>query len=89
MVFTSGGTEGDNHAILGAVRRLGGVAVCPAAEHHAVLHCVEYVNGVVVRVNNVGTKEVVGYKKGTEDNVGGGGGSGESVHEIFRLMMNV
>ena len=58
VVFTSGGTEGDNHAILGAVRRLGGVAVCPAAEHHAVLHCVEHVNGVVVRVNSVGTVDL-------------------------------
>jgi cysteine desulfurase len=58
VVFTSGGTEGDNHAILGAVRRLGGVAVCPATEHHAVLHCVEHVNGVVVRVNNVGTVDL-------------------------------
>ena len=58
VVFTSGGTEGDNHAILGAVRRLGGVAVCPAAEHHAVLHCVEHVHGVVVRVNNVGTVDL-------------------------------
>ena len=58
VVFTSGGTEGDNHAILGAVRRLGGVAVCPAAEHHAVLHCVEHVNGVVVRVNSAGTVDL-------------------------------
>jgi cysteine desulfurase len=58
VVFTSGGTEGDNHAILGAVRRLGGVAVCPAAEHHAVLHCVEHVSGVVVRVNRVGTVDL-------------------------------
>lgn len=58
VVFTSGGTEGDNHAILGAVRRLGGIAVCPAAEHHAVLHCVEHVNGVVVRVNYVGTVDL-------------------------------
>jgi cysteine desulfurase len=58
VVFTSGGTEGDNHAILGAVRRLGGVAVCPAAEHHAVLHCVEHVHGVVARVNSVGTVDL-------------------------------
>jgi cysteine desulfurase len=58
VVFNSGGTEGDNHAILGAVRRLGGVAVCPAAEHHAVLHCVEHVSGVVVRVNRVGTVDL-------------------------------
>lgn len=50
VVFTSGGTEGANTAVLGAVRRRGGTAVCPAAEHHAVLHCVEHVGGVVVPV---------------------------------------
>ena len=67
VVFTSGGTEGDNHAILGAVRRLGGVAVCPAAEHHAVLHCVEHVNGVVVRVNNVGTVDLEDLQRVLEE----------------------
>ena len=50
VVFTSGGTEGANSAVLGTVRRHGGVAVCSATEHHAVLHCVEHVNGVVVPV---------------------------------------
>ncbi len=54
IVFTSGGTEGANTAILGAVRRNGGVAVCSATEHHAVLHCVEHVNGVVVPVTPEG-----------------------------------
>ena len=53
IIFTGGGTEGDNAAILGAVRRLEsrGVparAVCSAAEHHAVLHCVEHVHGRVM-----------------------------------------
>ncbi len=53
VVFNGGGTEGDNTAILGAVRRLeakGAVAraVCSAAEHHAVLHCVEHVRGAVI-----------------------------------------
>lgn len=67
VVFTSGGTEGDNHAILGAVRRFGGVAVCPAAEHHAVLHCVEHVNGVVVRVNNVGTVDLEDLQRVLEE----------------------
>lgn len=54
VVFTSGGTEGDNSAVLGAVRRRGGIAVCSAAEHHAVLHCVEHLHGRVVRVNALG-----------------------------------
>jgi len=67
VVFTSGGTEGDNHAILGAVRRLGGVAVCPAAEHHAVLHCVEHVHGVVVRVNSVGTVDLEDLQRVLEE----------------------
>lgn len=47
VIFNGGGTEGDNTAIFGAVRRIqatGGAAtaVCSAAEHHAVLHCVEH-----------------------------------------------
>ena len=54
VIFTSGGTEGANTAVLGAVRRLGGRAVCTATEHHAVLHCVEHVNGVVVPVTSQG-----------------------------------
>lgn len=54
VVFTSGGTEGANSAVLGAVRRHGGTAVCPATEHHAVLHCVEHVGGRVVGVEASG-----------------------------------
>ena len=38
VVFTSGGTEADNLAVFGVVRRRGGVAVCSAIEHHAILH---------------------------------------------------
>jgi len=54
VVFTSGGTEGANSAVLGAVRRHGGTAVCAASEHHAVLHCVEHVGGEVVAVDATG-----------------------------------
>lgn len=45
VIFTGGGTEGDNLAIRGVTEATGGIAVCPAAEHHAVLHCVEHVPG--------------------------------------------
>ena len=71
VVFTSGGTEGANTAVLGAVRRHGGVAVCPAAEHHAVLHCVEHVNGVVVPVSARGwvDPDVLREVLGRTDNV--------------------
>ena len=55
IVFTGCGTESDNTAITGVIRRTPGVAVCSATEHHAVLHCVEHANGVVVGVNELGT----------------------------------
>ncbi len=62
IVFTGGGTEGDNAAVLGAVRRHRGVAVCPATEHHAVLHCVEHAHslfgGRVVGVDSTGVVDL-------------------------------
>lgn len=55
IVFTGCGTESDNTAITGVIRRSPGVAVCSAAEHHAVLHCVEHSGGTVVGVDANGT----------------------------------
>jgi cysteine desulfurase len=54
VVFTGCGTESDNAAIVGAQHRHGGVAVCSAVEHHAVLHAVEHGGGRVVAVDPVG-----------------------------------
>lgn len=54
VIFTSGGTEADNTAIFGTLDRRGGVALCPAVEHHAVLHAVEARHGVVVGVDAAG-----------------------------------
>lgn len=54
IIFTGGGTEADNTAIVGTVARHGGTAVCSAAEHHAVLHAVEHVAGRVVGVDECG-----------------------------------
>ena len=45
VVFTSGGTESNNLAIFGAARRFrdkGRHIITTAIEHHAVLHCCEY-----------------------------------------------
>ncbi len=50
VVFTSGGTEADNLAIGGVHAARGGVVVCPAAEHHAVLRAVAAAGGTVVGV---------------------------------------
>lgn len=54
VVFTGCGTESDNMAISGAIARRGGTSVCPAVEHHAVLHVVEHLGGVVVGVDRFG-----------------------------------
>ena len=54
IVFTGCGTEADNAAVTGALAHGGGVAVCPAAEHHAVLHPVEHAGGRVVGVDRSG-----------------------------------
>jgi cysteine desulfurase len=67
VVFTSGGTEGANTAILGAVRRHNGRAVCSAAEHHAVLHCVEHVDGVVLPVTEHGVIDPVALRETLRD----------------------
>lgn len=54
VVFTGCGTEADNAAIVGVQSRHGGVAVCSAAEHHAVLHAVLHGGGRVVPVDAAG-----------------------------------
>jgi cysteine desulfurase len=54
VVFTGCGTESDNTAVTGAVRRHGGRPLCPAVEHHAVLHVVEQHGGLVVGVDREG-----------------------------------
>jgi cysteine desulfurase len=58
VVFTGCGTESDNMAITGAVSRRGGVAVCSAVEHHAVLHVVEHLGGRVVGVDSAGSVDL-------------------------------
>lgn len=54
IVFTGGGTEGDNLAVVGRHVRVGGVTVCSAIEHHAVLEPVEHLGGRVVAVDTAG-----------------------------------
>ncbi len=58
VVFTSGGTESDNLAIGGVFAARGGVVVCPATEHHAVLHAVAAAGGTVVGVATDGTVDI-------------------------------
>lgn len=51
VVFTSGGTESDNLAVQGVLDGVGGVAVCSAVEHPAVLQVVEAAGGRLVEVD--------------------------------------
>jgi cysteine desulfurase len=69
VVFTSGGTEADNLAVFGVVRRRGGVAVCSAIEHHAILHPVEAVHGRIVRVHQSGIIDLDALEQSLDDTV--------------------
>ncbi len=51
VVFTGSGTEADNLAVTGVLARQGGIAVCSAVEHHAVLNPVLALDGRVVAVH--------------------------------------
>jgi cysteine desulfurase len=69
VVFTGSGTEADNHAVLGAVRHHGGVAVASAVEHHAVLHPVEHVGGRFVAVDERGRVDLDALADSLTDDV--------------------
>lgn len=60
VVFTSGGTESDNHAVSGGMPPRPGVPVCSAVEHHAVLDTVVALDGRVVDVDRRGRVDLAG-----------------------------
>nr|AGC71192.1 cysteine desulfurase [uncultured bacterium A1Q1_fos_568] len=60
VVFTSGGTESDNHAVTGGMPPRDGVPVCSAVEHHAVLDPVLALGGRTVGVDRWGRIDPVG-----------------------------
>ena len=60
VIFTGSGTEADNTAIFGTLDRVGGLSLCPAVEHHAVLHSVEARHGRVVGVDAAGSVDLDG-----------------------------
>ena len=45
VIFTGGGTESDNLALLGVLAQRPGAVVCSAVEHHAVLHSAQWAAG--------------------------------------------
>lgn len=54
IIYTAGGTEADNLAVLGVHGARGGTVVCSATEHHAVLMPVEHLGGRVIGVDHRG-----------------------------------
>ena len=69
IVFTGGGTEGDNMAVVGRHMQVGGVTVCSAIEHHAVLEPVEHLGGRVVAVDAAGVIDLDGLAAALDDSV--------------------
>lgn len=71
LVFTSGGSEADNLAVRGVLGQRGGVAVCSAGEHHAVLEPVEHAGGATVQLDATGrvTPEALAAVLDAHDNV--------------------
>lgn len=69
IVFTGGGTEGDNMAVVGRHMQVGGVTVCSAVEHHAVLEPVEHLGGRVVAVDAAGVIDLDSLAEDLDDTV--------------------
>jgi cysteine desulfurase len=69
VVFTGGGTESDNLAVLGAHDSLGGVVVSSAIEHHAVLDAVELRGGRLVGVDPSGVVDLDALGVALDDSV--------------------
>ncbi|MDQ3304956.1 MAG: aminotransferase class V-fold PLP-dependent enzyme [Actinomycetota bacterium] len=70
VVFTGGGTEADNLAITGVLARLGGIPVCSAVEHHAVLRPVEALDGRIVAVHTDGRIDLVALDAALDGQIG-------------------
>jgi cysteine desulfurase len=67
IVFTGGGTEGDNTAVLGAIGS--GSVVCSAIEHHAVLEPVHALGGRIVGVGPDGVIDLGALAAALHDDV--------------------
>lgn len=71
VVFTSGGTESDVHAISGGLPPRPGRPVCSAVEHHAVLDVVLALGGATVGVDPAGRVDTDSLAEVLRDGVDG------------------
>ncbi|MHB8681334.1 MAG: cysteine desulfurase family protein [Acidimicrobiales bacterium] len=70
VVFTAGGTESCNLAVLGAQRARGGAVVCSAVEHHAVLRPAARCAAAVVAVDGDGVVDLDALARALHRGVG-------------------
>ncbi len=70
VVFTSGGTESDNLAVLGVVRSGRGTVVCSAVEHHAVVNTARACGGETVAVDHHGVIDLDALARALGPDVG-------------------
>jgi cysteine desulfurase len=69
IVFTGSGTEADNLALAGVCAARGGVPVCSAVEHHAVLETCRHLGGREVPVTPAGTVDLDALADALDDGV--------------------
>lgn len=69
IVFTGGGTEADNLAVTGVLEARGGVAVCSAIEHHAVLDPVTHHRGRIIGVDGSGVIDLQAMEAALDQDV--------------------
>ncbi len=69
IVFTGGGTEADALAVRGTVAARGGIPVCSAVEHHAVLDPVHHLGGRVVAVGPDGRLDLAALEEALDPSV--------------------
>ncbi|MHB8670229.1 MAG: cysteine desulfurase family protein [Acidimicrobiales bacterium] len=69
VVFTAGGTEADNLAVLGHTARRGGTVVCSSIEHHAVLHAAKSIGARLVPVGPDGVIDLDGLSDALDPTV--------------------
>ncbi len=82
VVFTSGGTEADNHAVTGGMPPRPGVPICSAVEHPAVLDPTRALGGSIVAVDRLGRIDLTSLAA-TLDLVAAPDGPGVSVVSVM------
>lgn len=69
VVFTGGGTEADNLAVMGAYASRSGTILCSSIEHHAVLRVVEALGGQTIPVDSDGIVDLDALETMLDDSV--------------------